>query len=97
MLALKESKKLSGVVLLKSDTEPNTLKHFSQEDSCPNRYSGLSSQASQQCSDKAPWNPQGTGLLHIDWGFPIFFVHNQTSIDKIRNVACLFVYKLLSY
>jgi len=86
MLALKESKKLSGVVLLKSDTEPNTLQHFSQEDSCPNRYSGLSTIARPQCSDKAPWNPQGTGLMHIDWGFPIFFVHNQTSIDKIRNV-----------
>ncbi|XP_065351509.1 nicastrin [Cloeon dipterum] len=83
--ALKDSPKVGGVVLLRSDTEENNLASYSPEDSCPNRYSGLSSFEKQLCSDSKPWNPKGSSLLQVDWGFPIFYVHNDTSIKNITD------------
>ncbi|XP_059482023.1 nicastrin [Neocloeon triangulifer] len=83
--ALKESPKVNGVVLLRSDLEESSLASYSPEDQCPNRYSGLSSFSEQQCGQKESWNPKGNSLLLIDWGFPIFFVHNDTSIKKITD------------
>ncbi|XP_046383107.1 nicastrin [Ischnura elegans] len=81
MLKLKDSSKVNGVILINNQTI--LPRSFSHEDTCPNRYSGLSSLESQICNDEKPWNPYGTGLMLVDWGFPIFFVRDTDSIEKI--------------
>ncbi|XP_071441337.1 nicastrin [Hetaerina americana] len=83
MLKLKESGKVNGIILINNQT---TLpQSFSHEDTCPNRYSGLSSLENQTCKDESPWNPHGTGLMLVDWGFPIFYVRDPDSIQKISD------------
>lgn len=75
MLQLKDSNKVSGVLLVHNSS--NLPDSFSHEDKCPNHYSGLQG----QCDN--PWNPYGSGLMFIDWGFPIFFVKGSDTTEKI--------------
>lgn len=56
---------------------------FSPEDTCPNRYSGVSS-----CPMK-PWNPYGTDILLKSWSFPIFVVYDQDTIKNIVDVRII--------
>lgn len=64
---------------------------FSPEDTCPNRYSGISSCPSQ------PWNPYGTDILLKSWSFPIFVVYNQNTIKEITDVRIINLFvKILS-
>jgi nicastrin len=85
MLTLKASDKVNGVVLInnRSAERPGS---FSHDDTCPNRYSGLSL-VEQTCNDAKPWNPSGTGLMLIDWGFPIFHIADDDNISKLYEVC----------
>ncbi|KAF4525430.1 hypothetical protein B566_EDAN004173 [Ephemera danica] len=83
LIALQNSKKVDGIVLMKNFNTSQNVAHFTHEDTCPNRYSGLSNFEKQECSMLSPWNRDGTSLLMHDWDFPIFYINNQTSIDKI--------------
>ncbi|XP_063229542.1 nicastrin [Bacillus rossius redtenbacheri] len=85
MMSLKESNKVSGVVLFDNGTASDKPGNFSHEDVCPNRYSGLSSAGSQTCSDEKPWNPFGTGLMLVDWGFPMFFTDDKDNISALHE------------
>ncbi|GLG94038.1 nicastrin-like [Gryllus bimaculatus] len=81
LLKLKNSGKVNGIALINNGSIPE---HFTHEDTCPNRYSGLSS--NETCDAKNPldvWNPHGTKLLMEDWGFPIFYI--KKDIEKIMK------------
>lgn len=63
----------------------NLLKNgFSPEDTCPNRYSGVSS-----CNKSQPWNSYGTDILLKNWNFPIFVVYDKSSIKEIIDVRII--------
>ncbi|XP_049941555.1 nicastrin isoform X2 [Schistocerca serialis cubense] len=84
LLPLRDSGKVSGV-LLAYDTATDLPQHYSPDDTCPNRYSGQ-----KKCDDNAPWNPEGMGLLQIDWGFPMFYIKSNSNdssgnLRKIRE------------
>ncbi|XP_066991287.1 nicastrin [Anabrus simplex] len=84
LLALKSSGKVNGIILVNNGTDQPG--EFSHEDKCPNRYSGLSSFSEQTCDDTSgmtPWNVYGTGLMMVDWGFPIFYVNTAISVNKL--------------
>lgn len=83
--------KVNGVLLLMNGTNQevidtdNLLKTgFSPEDTCPNRYSGVSS-----CNASQPWNSYGTDILLKNWDFPIFVVHDISSIKEIIDVRII--------
>ncbi|XP_069684848.1 nicastrin isoform X2 [Periplaneta americana] len=84
MSDLKNSGKVNGIVLVNNHSaeRPNS---FSHEDTCPNRYSGLSLVGEQTCNSAEPWNPHGTGLMQIDWGFPIFHVGDEGNISLLHE------------
>jgi len=88
MLQIKKSGKVNGVFLAYDPSKPPPPA-FTHEDSCPNRYSGLSSLETQTCgSDLYPtWNPKGTGLLLENWGMPIFFSNNATHLEDLFAVS----------
>lgn len=69
---------ISVLVLVNDFSQVTTFSHESQ---CPNRYSSYSRDG--QCN--AHWNPHGSGLLLEDFPFPIYFVNDQTEIEKISN------------
>jgi hypothetical protein len=50
-------------------------------------FIGLSTFENPYCDDVQPWNKEGTALMEVDWGFPIFTIFNDTSIDRILNVS----------
>lgn len=59
---------------------------FSPEDSCPNRYSDSGS------CPLEPWNPYGTNILLESWSFPIFVIHDQTTINEIQDVRIIYLF-----
>lgn len=81
---LQFSGKVNGVALIYNGTldKPNS---FSHEDTCPNRYSGLSSPFKQTCGigEREPWNPLGSSVLLMDWKFPIFYFTEQSQIENL--------------
>jgi hypothetical protein len=85
MLALKASGKVNGVVLINNGSADHP-EYFSHDDTCPNRYSGLSL-VEQTCNNSNPWNPHGTGLMLIDWGLPIFYVADEGNISNLYQVC----------
>lgn len=86
LLTLQASSKVNGVVLINNSSAERPV-HFSHEDTCPNRYSGLSMLYGQTCSieEKSGWNPHGTSVLLMDWEFPIFYVTDQSHIDHLYD------------
>lgn len=85
LLALKASDKVNGLVLINNHTAERP-QYFSHDDICPNRYSGLSL-VEQTCNNSKPWNPHGTGLMLVDWGFPIFHIGDEDNISKLYQVC----------
>jgi len=85
MLKLKTSGKVNGVVLINNRSEERP-QYYSHDDTCPNRYSGLA-RSEQTCNISKPWNPHGTGLMLIDWGFPIFHIEDEDTISKLYEVC----------
>ncbi|XP_068157377.1 nicastrin isoform X1 [Drosophila tropicalis] len=78
-----------SVVLLIN--KPEQMTNFSHELNCPNQYSGLlrpNSIETVTCDARNPtnsWNPWGTGLLHEDFPFPIYYIADQEEIDKLEK------------
>ncbi|XP_017856051.1 PREDICTED: nicastrin [Drosophila arizonae] len=81
--------KTISVVLLINRSKRMT--QFSHELNCPNQYSGLklsNSTATVTCdaSNVAnTWNRWGTGLLHEDFPFPIYYIADPEEIDKLEE------------
>ncbi|KAJ3651438.1 hypothetical protein Zmor_017482 [Zophobas morio] len=82
---LKQSSKISGVLLYAGDENPD---YFTHEQQCPNPESSLKG----TCKASNVWNPHGTGLLYQDIPFPVFFVESEETIkfakecfDKYNN------------
>lgn len=72
---------IAGIILINNSTK---LESFSQESKCPNRYGGLLE--NQKCDINkmdGAWNPFGTGLLHENFPFPIYFVKNESFVNQI--------------
>lgn len=82
MIDLKDSGKVNGIVLVNNHSAERPH-HFTHEDTCPNRYSGLSLVGEQTCNKEEPWNPHGTSLMQVDWGFPIFQVGDDGNISVL--------------
>lgn len=80
MLKLKNSKKVSGMLLYNNVS----LSAFSPEDSCPNRNSGLRDEA---CAAGDAWNRNGSALFYEDFGFPMAYVKDLNAIKDIRDVS----------
>lgn len=92
LLRLKQAgPKIISVVLLIN--KPEKMKQFSHELNCPNQYSGLKIANSTQtvtcdASNVAnTWNRWGTGLLHEDFPFPIYYIADPDQVEKLVNCA----------
>ncbi|XP_001990868.2 nicastrin isoform X2 [Drosophila grimshawi] len=92
LLRLKEAgPKIISVVLLINRTDK--MKQFSHELNCPNQYSGLklnrsmSETATCDASGNVAntWNRWGTGLLHEDFPFPIYYIGEDKDIFKLED------------
>lgn len=87
-MSLQSSGKVNGVAMINNSSAERPAS-FSQEDACPNRYSGLSFLHGQTCGvgENKEWNPYGTSVLLMDWQFPIFYVTEQSHIDNLYDVS----------
>ncbi|XP_034112979.1 nicastrin [Drosophila albomicans] len=89
LLRLKEAgPKIISAVLLINKSEK--MQQFSHELSCPNKYSGIgrggnSSETCDESNTALTWNPWGTGLLHEDFPFPIYYIADFDEILKLEN------------
>ncbi|XP_053946908.1 nicastrin isoform X1 [Anastrepha ludens] len=90
MLRLKnEGKNNISVVLLINDVDK--MIQFSHELTCPNQYSGLllpGSKETATCDTQNAansWNPWGTGLLHEDFPFPIYYIADEEEVYKLKS------------
>ncbi|XP_017141316.1 nicastrin isoform X2 [Drosophila miranda] len=73
-----------SVVLLIN--KPEKMKQFSHELNCPNQYSSLNNSETCDASNPATsWNPWGTGLLHEDFPFPIYYIADTEEISKLEK------------
>lgn len=91
LMRLKEAgpKNISVVLLI---NRTNQMKQFSHELNCPNQYSGLNS-TSETCDASNPaknWNPWGTGLLHEDFPFPIYYIADLDQVTKLEKCFQVF-------
>ncbi|KAK3912031.1 Nicastrin [Frankliniella fusca] len=86
LLSLQSSGKVNGVAVINNGSAERP-ESFSHEDSCPNRYSGLSLRQGQTCGvqEQKVWNPSGTSILLMDWNFPIFYVTEQSHINRLYD------------
>lgn len=83
LIKLKSAAKNISVVVLINKFDK--LSSFSHELACPNQYSGING-TQGSCDLSRPetlWNPQGTGLMHEDFPFPIHYVADPSEIEKI--------------
>lgn len=83
IIKLKDSSYVSTIVLISNANE--TLTQFSQELKCPNQFSGINSNSCDATKPDTVWNPSGTGLLHENFPFPIYYVSDAIEIAKILN------------
>ncbi|KAH8272634.1 hypothetical protein KR044_002496, partial [Drosophila immigrans] len=92
LFRLKEAgPKIISVVLLINRSDK--MKQFSHELNCPNKYSGIgignsSGSGTETCDESnisLTWNPWGTGLLHEDFPFPIYYIADLDEIDKLES------------
>ncbi|KAH8346677.1 hypothetical protein KR084_008052 [Drosophila pseudotakahashii] len=85
LMRLKEAgpKNISVVLLI---NKTNQMKQFSHELNCPNQYSSLNSSETCDASNPARnWNPWGTGLLHEDFPFPIYYIADPAEVVKLET------------
>lgn len=79
-------KNISVVLLI---NKPDKMSQFSHELNCPNQYSGINNISnSETCDASNPaknWNPWGTGLLHEDFPFPIYYIADLKEIVKLEE------------
>ncbi|BFF93022.1 nicastrin [Drosophila madeirensis] len=76
-------KNISVVLLI---NKPDSMKQFSHELNCPNQYSSLNNSETCDASNPATsWNPWGTGLLHEDFPFPIYYIADTEEITKLEK------------
>ncbi|XP_030375936.1 nicastrin isoform X2 [Scaptodrosophila lebanonensis] len=91
LLRLKEAGPdiISVVLLINRNSDKMT--QFSHELNCPNQYSGLlkpNISESATCDASNPpnsWNPWGTGLLHQDFPFPIYYIADVNETQTLVN------------
>lgn len=70
LVPLNSSSNINGIIFTYNQTNAATTKpkFFSQEDSCPNRYTSLNPQTKQLvCDSTTPWNPYGEQLGHKEY------------------------------
>lgn len=80
ILQLKDSHYVSGIVIINATEQ---LTQFSQELNCPNPNSGVKQSTCNSEQPESSWNPYGTGLLHENFPFPIYFVSDPEEVKKI--------------
>lgn len=81
LISLNKLDSVNGILLL-YDENHSSIHSFSNEDTCPNRYSGLSG-AFETCNEKKPWNPWGSQIMLHKWKFPIFLTTDNVSINEV--------------
>ncbi|XP_025830982.1 nicastrin [Agrilus planipennis] len=75
MHVLKNSNKISGLIVFKQNF--SSLTHYTHDLKCPNELSNIEGTCKHQ------WNEYGTGLLFEDYPFPIFYLDNDSYVQKI--------------
>ncbi|KAI5705556.1 hypothetical protein M8J75_016366 [Diaphorina citri] len=86
LVPLNSSSNINGIIFTYNQTNAATTKpkFFSQEDSCPNRYTSLNPQTKQLvCDSTTPWNPYGTNIMNENWNFPIVIISDNIIIDSL--------------
>lgn len=85
LLRLKnEGGKNISVVILVNGID-NQTQSFSHELTCPNQYSNINNSTCEPTRPETLWNPFGTGLLHEDFPFPIYYVADPDEKKKILD------------
>lgn len=79
---LRGSDKITGLVVYKLNE--TILEDYSHEDTCPNRNFAI------EGTCDTDWNSPGTDLLNYDFGFPVFFLTNNTELKQVRNCFSTF-------
>lgn len=81
IIKLKDSPYVTTIVLINNANE--TLTQFSQELKCPNQFSSIDSNSCDISKPETTWNPFGTGLLHENFPFPIYYVSDDAEIAQL--------------
>jgi nicastrin len=91
LIRLRESGKVSGVLLLNSPKQPRPAA-YSDDTACPNALSSLYNGTSDQCdaAGRSAWNPAGSGTMFESFPFPIFMIKNETTTDDILDCFAKF-------
>lgn len=86
LMRLKASDRVSGILLLSSDSPPPSL--HSPALPCPNQHYGLYRESYGQLyadCNVTVWNPGGNSLSYEDFPFPIFTLRDANQSDIIRK------------
>ncbi|XP_037030857.1 nicastrin isoform X1 [Bradysia coprophila] len=83
IMPIKDSPHVSAIVLI--NNVKDKLTQFSQELKCPNQFSTIDAQSCDVTKPETTWNPFGTGLLHENFPFPIYYVSDDAEITKILD------------
>lgn len=87
LVPLNSSFNVNGIIFKNGDVSSTTKPaFFSQEDSCPNRYSSLDPVTKEQsCDSNSPWNPYGTNIMNENWKFPIAIISDKTILEYLEK------------
>ena len=85
LMRLRDSGRVSGVLLLLNRTSDDRPPRYSVDSACPNAVSSYYSAAQQQCSRDEPWNPAGSGTMFESFPFPIFLTNDESTVDEVLD------------
>ena len=87
---LRESDRVSGVVLLSANSYPNITQvppKYSDDQSCPNQGTSLylNDTGISNCDAKKPWNPASQNPLHQNYPFPIVLISDNDTVYTLMD------------
>lgn len=88
IMPLQLSPHVGGILLVRNTTAPDPV-HYTHELQCPNQYSAYNAEScaapnrTAQPDDAEVWNPDGTGMLHETFPFPIYYLDDEPQIRTV--------------
>lgn len=83
ILPLQHSAHVAGIVLIHTNNTPSADDHYTHELQCPNQYTTWNNATCDAQRPETLWNPFGTGLLHVSFPFPIYYLNNVSQIATV--------------
>lgn len=77
---------VAGILLIRAaagDTPEPAPANYSHELQCPNQYSTYNEATCDSRRNDTLWNPFGTGLLHVSFPFPIYYLSNPAEVRTV--------------